>query len=423
MDRRLGRTIFLFGRWFSSSGDWLTAAALGWLIANLLDGGSSAYATSRLITALAVVFASPAVAALLSRYKPKWVLLLGCALAVAVSLSFAITAAFNVQLTKDISLLSLFLLSGLSGFSLAVRDGAEQKIMLKLVDGDGQYQLETQWTKLYYIGRIFFGSLAGIILGFLGVAPLFLLDSLTFVVLACSGIMAFRFETHESAHSSEQTKTRTFAWDMFRQMLRNYMQAFKILADLPNLRFWLLVLFFVEGFGFSAWTYAPEIVRNELGGSGFAYGAIIGSGGLGGLLGAICYSQLLKLGRGAQGILMVLGTLIALFGLSACALAPKLWVFGGGYAVALFGWTWIHPTMRVRFRTNERESALLTAFLSLVVLGLSRAAQVLSVVVMTSILGFKASTSLGFSVAFTAMAILVLAFAERKRIVSFVRVF
>ena len=392
-----GAKLFLAGRWISSAGNWLFATAIGWALVNDFGGGSEYFAASRLLNALGVALFASATGPLLERLSGVSVLVIACVVACIVSLltAFVVWSAGQVvpgEINLEVIGWMLFA-SLLSGAALAYIDAGEQRIQALLVDRHQQELLESAWTKLYYLGRIVFGLLSGVVLAAFGCAPLFLMDAATFLVLGLVTVITVRLVPATAHASAPIERRRSMVATVFHGTIysfRNYAKALRTVRARDDLRFIFAVLFVVEGIGFTAWNFLPAMIKQEFHEDGFAYGAVICLSGIGGLVGIISRGGILKRWPAAGRTLFVLGAFLAPLGLVGVSYSGNPWTMSVCYAVALLGWSWFLPPIRVFCRLGP-EGPLIVAVLSLTLLSLCRAAQVVVTVILGTGFGLPGS--------------------------------
>ena len=384
MSERLpsGARLFLAGRWVSSAGNWLFTTALGWALVNDFGGGSEYFAASRLLNALGVALFASATGPLLERLSGISVLIVSCIFACMVSL---MTAAVVWNTGKvplgSINLEVIWWMLGASlasGAALAYIDASEQRIQALLVSRELQPMLENAWTKLYYVGRIVFGLVSGVILAAFGCAPLFVIDGCTFVVLAVVASVTVRLVPHTATAIDPVTRTRSMFGTAIAgtaYSFRNDAKAIRLVLTRADLCFIFVVLFVVEGVGFTAWNFLPAIIKQEFGADGFAYGAVVCLSGVGGLIGIISREVLLKPRPQLGPWLFVAGAFLAPLGLVGVSCSGNYWILSGFYVIALLGWSWFLPPIRVFCRLGS-DGPLIVAVLSLTLLSFCRASQV-----------------------------------------------
>ena len=413
----------LDGRLISSAGDWLCTTALGWAIVCELGGGSETYAASRALSALGVTLFASATGPLLQRLSGVSVLVSACVVACILS---SVTAAF-VWMAQPVTagainhqvIAWMLFASFIGGGVLAYRDASEQRIQALLVAPEQQNLLEHAWTKLYYIGRITFGLISGVVLAAFGCAPLFLLDGATFVALGVIVVLTSRLVPAtlrvETTARLQRSMLRA-AIAGIGYSFRNYAKALWTVHRRTDLRFLFMVLFVVEGIGFTAWNFLPAMISQELKAGGFAYGLVVCLSGVGGLIGIISRGWILERWPSAAAATFIGGALLAPLGLIGVSFSPDEWVMSACYAVALLGWSWFLPPIRVFCRLGP-QGPLIVAVLSLTLLGFSRVSQVGIAVALGTGYGLPGSVCvrISASVALVTLCVMFLAFPKTLR--------
>lgn len=411
--------VYLGGRWLSSAGDWLCSIALGWVIANIFDGGSSLYAVSRLLTALALVLFTPVAVDILSR---GGTVRLGVASSLGSALNSVLCAVAVVFFTAGgdsparahtTALAVVLLLCFSSGVFAGFRESSESSLQGGIVPRELQPRFENLWTVSYYAGRILLGMLAGWIGMVFGSAVLFLLDASSFVVLALMILFVGR-RTVEPAHAKPPlraaTLLRTVAADLVAGA-RGYFAAAREVRNDRTLLMLLWMLFVVEGIGYTAWNYLPEIVKRELHGDVYQYGAAVAISGLGGLIGILTRMVVLRRWKWAGPSLFAAAFVIAPASLIGVSYSSSVTEVGIWYGVSLCGWTWLSVPIRLFCKLSPKRYVAVTVH-TLVLFGLCRISQVAVTTVLTFGAGFSASaglrTSASASLLLAALTVLIL---------------
>ena len=377
--QRLPDTVrhFLAGRWVSAAGDWLGASALGWLVVEELHGGSSIYGLVRLVPAVAFILCSPTVGPLINRAKPVKVLLLGCFLSILVDLLFLSIASSEDAFLNHVGFfltMSLIVLgSFVSGMGQTFRDGAEQRFQALLVPAHDQSRLENAWLLLYYVARVIFGTLSGIVLSAFGTATLFLADACTFLALAAAGVRTGKLSLIQDAFSQ---KEKTSLWSDIRYGVQTYRRAIELVLTQPVFLLLLWFIYCLEGIAFVAWNFMPELIGEELNEGGFAYGCTIALAGVGGIVGISLRRHLFPTSLRWKSRTFLLALFFPGLGLLLSSFGNSFLFVGLGYAFAIAGWSWVLAPIRILFRSEKEHGPYYSAMLSLVLFGTSRLSQV-----------------------------------------------
>ena len=420
--------LFLGGRWACSAGDWLGATALGWLLVNELRGGSLAFAVNRVLIVVGMLACAPGVGAMLKRTSAAAVLVVSCIMAASLSFTTAGVAfsASGVESSTSTALLWFVVSLGvIGGISHSMRDGGEQRIQMLLVPEGLQHRLEQTWAIMYYIGRIVFAMISAYFLAKLGVAMLFVLDGASYLILGCVTLMVWKqlkvceLEKRNGRQEIEAPVFKGF-WSAVGYGFRHYSLAFREVRKVPGMLLLLWLMVIVEGFGFTAWTLMPEIVKVEQGGTGFSYGCVIAIGGVGGLIGALLF---LWAGGCAPRLwpkMFVASLFIAPAGLIGVGFARTTLELGIGYGVALWGWSWFLPSLRVFFRLGEH-GTLTASMLSFTMYGVCRLTQVLLVVIFQYGAGMSPSAVLRTSASISLVCMLLTVVFARAKLAATLR--
>ena len=416
--------VYIAGRWISSAGDWLCSVALGWVITT-----SSLFAFSRFLTAFAVVLVAPMAGGILRRggtvrlgvSASLGACLNSLLIALAVLLLGASATGSNTTEELQPLLLAVLFLCFSSGIFGALREAAEARLQGDLVPPPSQHRFENLWTVSYYMGRVIFGLVSGLISKVFGIAVLFVADALSFAALALLIAVAGRRTLTEGAEPQLQSAPRSIA--VLRELghdliagIQGYWDAIRAVSRDQTLVMLLWLLFIVEGVGYTSWNYLPGIVKGELHGDVLDYGVAVALSGAGGLLGILSRMVVLRLQNRAGPVLFAIACIAAPAFLIAVSLSTTVVGVGIWYGASLFAWTWFSVPIRVFCKVVKERSFAVTVH-TLVLIGICRISQVALVCSMSYGAGLPASTGLRTS-AITALVLLaatVLVFPRRVR--------
>ena len=370
------RNIFLCGYGVSLSGDWLGIAALGWLLREEMQLGGSAYGLVSAAFALSFLVASP-VAGIVARKKP---LLSVIFLANLLQCLGSYLICYGAT-SHSISFAAIILIRVVSGACSSFKEVGESEFLKRLV-GESESKAIIGWThNLYYLARAALGYLSAIILSYLGTAWLFGIDGTTFLVMTLILItltiiggdqLSIKLKSPFLNHSEESpTESTESSWSVIKKRFRAYGQAFSYIWTRSDLMMLTLIIFVLEGVGYSCWLLAPTVVRvsfNE--DSGFWYGMFLSISGMGGVLGMRYYSWAVKRSSAAQRkIFSSLIFMNVLFiGLLACS--GDALQFSLIYGLAIFSWAPFSSYVKTYF-LHQQESAFANSALQCVVRGIA----------------------------------------------------
>ncbi len=330
MKQLSSRKIFFSAYWATNSGDWLTNAALGWFVSHEINAGSEGLAYTRAAFAISVVLSTILAGSLAGRFRARKVYLVASLILGLCSLCLAYLSWSSAQ-----SLILVVFLRIICGLSYSCRETSEQMLMKLIPDsrddsaaitGDRLLIANTAWKRtLYYLNRFACGGLAGVVLSYFGSAFLFGYDAATFLFMVFVLVFLFR---RGFAENQEIVKQRIFS-------------SLKECLAKGEVRLILALGLIIEGIGFNSWNLLPEIV-GQFGGGGFAYGAIIGATGFGGLTAAFfAYlgARRLKNFKRSIGWFYVISITLCAVSLTQIGLSKSLIQLAVWYSLALVGWS------------------------------------------------------------------------------------
>ena len=404
-----GRSVYLFmgSRWLSAAGDWLGVTAMGWFLSISLRGGPELYAGSRLLTALAVVVGSLLAGQLLQRFAAARILFLSCLAASAVSLSIAYLSSQSSETESERVWIVVAVLAAsfTAGLTQSGRESSEQRYQAMLVPHSEQMALEYLWSILYYLARIGLGLVAGLMLADparFGVPALFVLDAISFLLL---GVAVILIKTPIKQRSEPQLAALGSLVQQLFSACKNYPAGILVVCRSSQLRLLMWLLFLIEGIGFTALILLPEIIAHDLqsgpaksvplyGGelsieklssaeqfsdppqsASFGYGLTVCISGIGGLVGILFHRWATREQAISETVLFSLGALLSPTGLLLASFCDSVLSLSVCYAIALLGWSWFIPPVRVFCRVHA-QAPLVVAMLSLMLSGICRFSQV-----------------------------------------------
>ncbi|HNB51306.1 MAG TPA: MFS transporter [Anaerolineales bacterium] len=185
-----------FGQVVSLLGDWFNLIASAALIAQLTQSGL-AVGGLFVVRMLAQFIMGPFGGALADRFNRKWILIITDFARAIIVLGFLL-----VHQAKDIWILYLttILQLGLSGIFFPTKDAMLPDIVTEDELGTANALNSTTWSTMLALGA----ALGGVVAGEWGIAPSFIVDSLTFVV---SGVMIWRISYTPPAPAAHTSGT------------------------------------------------------------------------------------------------------------------------------------------------------------------------------------------------------------------------
>ncbi|WP_413293538.1 MFS transporter [Bdellovibrio sp. HCB185ZH] len=236
---------------------------------------------------------------------------------------------------------SLLLLSLVMGVGFALSNPPFQSVLTDLVPNERQAQA----VLVYYIGinitRVLGPTLGGVILGGVGPAAAFCLNSLSFLGLI---LFFWKWPVKEAAPQHEEKKEIKFT-----------QKEFEFLFSFHNMKLWVEI-FIVTFFASSLWALYPTRGRLELGLNSWQYGSLLGFLGLGACFATIYSNKIMlpeRTGQSLAGAYFVYAV-----GLFFIGVAPSYIFMCQGMFFAGIGWLILATLMNMSSRQLTGKSHL-----------------------------------------------------------------
>jgi MFS family permease len=236
---------------------------------------------------------------------------------------------------------SLLLLSLVMGVGFALSNPPFQSVLTDLVPSERQAQA----VLVYYIGinitRVLGPTLGGVILGGVGPAAAFCLNSLSFLGLI---LFFWKWPVKEAAPHHEEKKEIKFT-----------QKEFEFLFSFHNMKLWVEI-FIVTFFASSLWALYPTRGRLELGLNSWQYGSLLGFLGLGACFATIYSNKIMlpeRTGQSLAGAYFVYAV-----GLFFIGVAPSYIFMCQGMFFAGIGWLILATLMNMSSRQLTGKSHL-----------------------------------------------------------------
>jgi MFS family permease len=336
----------------SNLGTWVQDVASSWVMTHL--------STSPLIISLLsfcsnlpVVFLSIAAGYFADQGHRRRILLVSESM-MFVAASILAYLVWQEKITEGI----LLLLSLVMGVGFALSNPPFQSVLTDLVPSERQAQA----VLVYYIGinitRVLGPTLGGVILGGVGPAAAFAVNSISFLGLI---IFFWKWPVREVPVPKEEKREITFSQDEF-----------QFLFSFHNMKLWVEI-FIVTFFASSLWALYPTRGRVELGLSSWQYGSLLGFLGLGACFATI-YSKKIMLpertGQSLAGAYFVYAV-----GLFFIGVAPSYIFMCQGMFFAGIGWLILATLMNMSSRQltgkSHLKATMLGVFLAVFYAGMS----------------------------------------------------
>ncbi|WP_413557428.1 MFS transporter [Bdellovibrio sp. HCB209] len=319
----------------SNLGTWVQDVAASWVMTHL--------STSPLIISLLsftsnlpVVFLSIAAGYFADLGHRRRILL------ISESMMFTAAAILAFLVWKEqITEGSLLALSLVMGIGFALSNPPFQSVLTDLVPNERQAQA----VLVYYIGinitRVLGPTFGGIILGGVGPAAAFFVNSLSFLGLI---LFFWKWPVKEVAVPKDEKKEIKFS-----------QKEFEFLFSFHNMKLWVEI-FIVTFFASSLWALYPTRGRVELGLNSWQYGSLLGFLGLGACFSTI-YSKKIMLPE-RTGLSLAGAYFVYAVGLFFIGIAPSYIYMCQGMFFAGIGWLILATLMNMSSRQLTGKSHL-----------------------------------------------------------------
>ncbi|UYL07735.1 MFS transporter [Bdellovibrio sp. SKB1291214] len=319
----------------SNLGTWVQDVAASWVMTHL--------STSPLIVSLLsftsnlpVVFLSIAAGYFADQGHRRRILLFSESM-MFIAAALLAYLVWQEKITEGI----LLLLSLVMGVGFALSNPPFQSVLTDLVPNERQAQA----VLVYYIGinitRVLGPTFGGIILGGVGPAAAFFLNSLSFLGLI---LFFWKWPVKEAAPQHEEKKEIKFT-----------QKEFEFLFSFHNMKLWVEI-FIVTFFASSLWALYPTRGRLELGLNSWQYGSLLGFLGLGACFSTVYSSKIMLPER--TSLSLAGAYFVYAVGLMFIGIAPSYIYMCQGMFFAGIGWLILATLMNMSSRQLTGKSHL-----------------------------------------------------------------
>ncbi len=305
--------LFFFGQGVSLIGTWMQAIAMPWLVYRLTDDvvllGVVGF-TGQILTFLL----APLAGVLADRWNRHRLVTVAQAAAMLQAAALAALTLAGVITVWEIIALSLF-----GGFVRAFEIPIRQSFVVEMLDDRSDLPNAIALNSFLVNGARLVGpSLAGVLIALVGEGMCFLLNAVSFAAVIAA-LLAMRIAPRAAAPSKEH-------------VLHELAEGFRYAWHFPPIRSVLLLLGLVSLMGVPYVTLMPVFAKDILHGGSYTMGFLMGSSGLGAVLGAV----FLAARKSIVGIsrTMALGTAAFGTGLIAFSLSQEV-----ALSIPLLVWT------------------------------------------------------------------------------------
>jgi MFS family permease len=259
--------LFIVGLMVSASGTWMQGVAAPWLVLQL-TGSGVALGIDTALQFLPILLIGAWGGVIADRFDNRRVL-------VWTQIAFAIPALalWILDATGVVQVWMVYALSFLSGLATAIDMPTRQSFYLEMVGPDDLTNAMSLTTATFTGMRMVGPVLAGLLIPFLGTAPIFLINGISYLAVVFA-LLAMR---QSELHARPRTPR---APGQIREGIR-------YVWETPELRLPMLTMASVFLFAFNFTVLIPLLAVRELGGGAGTFGVLLGVFGIGSLAGAL----------------------------------------------------------------------------------------------------------------------------------------
>jgi MFS family permease len=320
--------LFWFGQLISLIGTWMQSIGQAWLVLVLSHNNALLLGVVGALQFLPVLILSLLGGVIADRWPKRRLLLI--TQSSAMLLAFIL---FALTMTNLVQIWEIFILATLLGTVNALDMPTRQSFVVEMVGRDDVLNAVALNSSLFNTARIIGPGIGGILIGWLGVAPLFLLNGISFIAVIC-GLAAMRTdELLPLAHSNRGSGWRS-SFTQLGEGLRYIRQAAIMLAI-------VLLVAAVGTFALNFNVILPLFAADVLKVGASGYGMMSAVTGLGSLIAALVIAAVGRKPR--MSILLISGAALAVgevgFALSRFYPLSLLLLAGIGFATISFSAT------------------------------------------------------------------------------------
>ncbi len=335
--------LYWIGSLIANTGDWMDQIAIGWLIWQLTESGSylGLLAFCRAFPILIFTLFGGAIA---DRFERRRVM--------QVTQTFAMLLALLLGLlvfTDVVQVWMVLAIAALRGIMLSVNLPTRQALLSDIVDRENLSNAIALNSATMNLTRILGGSLGGLGITLVGVAGVFFLNGMSFIIL----IVALAAMTIPPVVAPATRKN----------MLRSIGEGLSYVRDHQTLRSLTILALVPMVFGMPYMSLMPIFADDVLGIGNEGYGLLVSLTGVGALCGALTVAALndyRKRGRLMLFIMVGFGTMLFLFSRSSIPLLSGALLLGVGACQT--GYMAFNTTLLQTHASDEMRGRVMSVF-------------------------------------------------------------
>ncbi len=253
--------LFFYGQLVSLIGTWLQQTAMSWFVYEITDSKFLLGAVSAVGSAPMMIFSLWG-GSLADRY-PKRSILIGTQ-AAQMFCAFVLAAGAHLGFANANFIIVIAALNGIAmGFDIPAR----QAFTVEMTSREDLLNAISLNSSIFHAARVIGPSIAGLMIGTVGIAICFFLNGLSFIAVI-AGLMMMKLPPQ--MRPATQASPLEHAWKGIAYSVRH-----------PRVRTILLLFFVVGVFGWSYTVLMPAFARDVLGRGANGYGILISASGAG----------------------------------------------------------------------------------------------------------------------------------------------
>ncbi len=259
--------LFIIGLIVSATGSWMQGVAAPWLVLQL-TGSGVALGIDTALQFLPILLIGAWGGVIADRFDNRRVL-------VWTQIAFAIPAftLWILDATGVVQVWMVYLLSFLSGLATAIDMPTRQSFYLEMVGPDDLTNAMSLTTATFTGMRMIGPVLAGVLIPFVGTAPIFFINGISYLAVVFALLAMRRSELHARPRTPR-------APGQIREGIR-------YVWETPELRLPMLTMASVFLFAFNFTVLIPLLAVRDLGGGAGTFGVLLGVFGIGSLAGSL----------------------------------------------------------------------------------------------------------------------------------------
>ena len=296
---------FFMGNCASNLGVWMTRTAQSWLVLEVLtDGDATALGWLTTMMFLPTLLLTPLAGTLADKFPKRTIMLLAQGL-----LFIDIVILSTLTLTHHVQLWHVFVLAFLDGVAGAFDGPSRQSIVTELVPvtevSNAIGLNSTAWNSARLLGP----AAAGVLIGFIGTGPVFVLNAFTYVAQVVALLSLDR--------------ASMFRPPVFKTEKAKFLQAVRYVASRPLLLILFVIALAMGAFGFNQSVTNPLMTTDAFGKGATEFGLLGSIMGVGSLVAALLAAR-----RPRPRIRhVVVGLGVFAFAMALSAMAPTFLIF------------------------------------------------------------------------------------------------